>query len=300
MISILVQTSIFCGSQIVVLFGSCSAGKTTIGQILKDNPDWYIVDEDILFYDLRMQCLEKAVPEEYAAIKKVIEVGNILHAIILDDIVFKEDVDEVDCEKARKALGLIKGKYKQIGYKFNEEDVLAEIQKGIDANKNVLVVRWFTKIETIKEIFNNDEQVLTTLAFCSLFCCYKRFKDRNKKTPNDKRIYEQLVPHYVELCKLTNDLSSDMVQFTKNDIELWFDKISKRVKPDDEFRGPLDWELSVSQLNELKDKLVTDDLNDVVCFAPRDNYDIILNVENLTPSEAVNVLLLKVEELKAN
>lgn len=299
MTSILFYSSIFCEPRIAILMGSGSAGKTTIGQVLKDNTDWHVVDEDILFYDLRMRCLEKTVPDEYATIKKAIDYGNILHAIILDNIVFKESCDDEDCAKAIIAIKSIKEIYRQIGYKFNENDVLAEIQNGLDAQKNVLVVRWFTKVETIKEKFI-DTQVLTSLAFCSLLCCYKRFKGRNKKSPNDKRIYQQLVPHYVELFKLTNDLSSGAAQFKKYELELWFDKISRRVKPDNELRGRLDLELNVSQLNELRDKLITDDLNAVVCFTPRDQYDIILDIENVTPLEAAKALLHQIEEFQKN
>src|SRR5690348_7716332 len=89
-IAVLIINSV-SSTTIIFLQGTACAGKTSICREVQslDNT-WKIVDEDAIFYEQAPIRWSKLFPQEFSTIVKAVESYNILHAIMRNQILFKD------------------------------------------------------------------------------------------------------------------------------------------------------------------------------------------------------------------
>lgn len=294
--------SLFCQPTIVMLMGSGSAGKTSIGKALQSiDSHWAIIDEDIIYRELFFEKVAEIFPEELATIEKVIAPYNRFHAIQRNEFVFYESVDTVLRAEAEKAIKIIQDYcyfgaqakiFRELFYKEFQDRTIRIIDKAVKENKNVLLDSWYITSEKVQETFANA-CVMKTLVFCSLSSTYEHFKKRNRdallsNNIDNKRCYQQLIPHYVSLYRATTTSTKKAIaKSNKQEIEAIFDHIGNELPKSVVLR-----EMTVDELNELRREFIPQDLSDENVFTESKNeYDMLLNTDVMTAEDAARFLL---------
>ena len=81
-LSMFCQLHVYCQPVIVILMGSGSAGKTSIGRELQaKDSSWTIIDEDDVYIELFLEKIKARFPTEFATIAQAILPENRFHAI---------------------------------------------------------------------------------------------------------------------------------------------------------------------------------------------------------------------------
>lgn len=146
------QITLIHGQQIVLLYGSGSAGKSTLSQeILNLNSNWCHIDEDDIFNEMWLEHISNLFPREYEFITEVLPHENLFQALKNNTIIFPEDSTCSQKESVKNAIEII-----QIGITENDPEVFRKrifqhfeilildlIREKINMKQSIILDRWY-------------------------------------------------------------------------------------------------------------------------------------------------------------
>lgn len=313
-IILLVTTLLTSTPCIVKLWGSCSAGKSSILNELRQDARWAVIDEDSLILSAIVEAISVQFPHEFELIKKAIAPNNRFVALQRNEIYFIEGTDEQSKFNAIQAISKIhegladqqgedfKAAWKAQVKKIMQEDTETAILNG----KNILIDSWLLSYEELTTQFP-DNTVIEALLYCSLPLALEHLEKRNKIAlesgdSRENRFYAQLMKSYNQLFSFNTDPNGALLQCTKDEISSVFDAVNHKVIQnwqEEKPRGFLWKECNLFELNRIKNELLPDSLEEGIIFLhpKEEKYSITLNSGEMGTKTLTETLLEKITKL---
>ncbi len=311
----LFMTSDLCASTIIFLQGTGCAGKSSIcRELQKLDPSWKIVDEDAVFFEqLPLRCAY-LFPEEFIALSKAIATESLFHAIVRNQVQFKEGTTDLEKNAALRAAQKIRDtldsknklafETKKLWIDYLTSHIIIKIQDYAAHGHNVIVDTWFLKIEHF-ERFKTHFNVVLALAYCPINDLVDRTIERNSNAAignfSSNRFFHQALmsfaQHYELLPKPNQEstnsgidtLNLEILNKALNKVENTMTVSSHAAGADNMFtRG----EFSHQQFELFKENLIYKFQDTLVCSVlPKLTYDILIRTNELTPFQSAQHLL---------
>jgi shikimate kinase len=289
---------------IIYLKGTCSAGKTSLAQSVKQHCDLEIIDEDSIMQRSYVEAVAGRFPCKFECITLAIAPSNLYHALREKDILFKMTASSEECTNAEKALNEIQEELDKeenldwklkISHEINEE-VIQKLGDAIAKNKNALLDSWYLKEPQIKKLFP-DAKMITLLLYCPLNAAYERLNKRNETALllgnlQEKRYLRQLLGSFIALYQISEHPTGSLEKVSRNELAQIFEMFSRQIEmenpdPIDRPEGPKPIftfaKLSRSQFLQMKSHLLRPlELSPSALFyvSPKNEYDLIIDNSN--------------------
>jgi len=297
LILLTLHTTIIYGQSIILLYGSGSAGKSTLARELVNlNPNWYYIDEDKVFNEIWLRYVANRFPQEYRLIAEVLPPENLFQSIKNSTIIFLENPLLAEKESVQNAIAIIQNAitennpidFRREIFEHFEMSILNLIRECGKQNKSVILDRWYTTPEMLHKTFP-DISVQKALVFSTLQHTFDNFIQRNeraKRTRNSSghRLYKHFLPSYIRLYKLSEEPTNALYCYQRSEIEGLFEKIRNNLSVD---RTPskkdfLFHDLTKEKLDELKMEFISEKCGgDKFFLSPVDRYDFIINMQDI-------------------
>ena len=303
---------------IIILKGTCCSGKTSISrEVIKLDNTWKLVDEDTIYYvSTTPERWSRIFPDEYRVITRSISDENIFHAVVYNELLFKNSVSEDDKAAVYKAIKKIQIKLntlddatiesKQIWFKHVRSLAVSQIHDYSMMGNNVIVDSVFLKDKDV-ELLKKHFQVIIVLTYSPFEELVMRMKKRNAeatKTRNyatSKRFfYHLLTSFFVSFYDVVPQsyLSSDAIDIlTIDSLNNAFSLIKTSKSESIHTAGSRNLftrgEFNNEQLNAFIDEVTTKFAGNSSCYLiPKIAYDVFINTNNTTSRLAAKELVL--------
>jgi|GEM_PF-4134577 gluconate kinase len=173
---------------IIVLKGTCCAGKTSIFHEIAQKTTWKIVDEDALYLEQSIALWQDIFPEEYAIIKNSIDGQNIFHAVKRNQILFKAGISSAEKIRSLSAIETLQKAFddpatpQSLAVKTWHDNLKQALSRQIEdyaqAGHTIIVDSWRLSrnyFETLKD----SHTVFFVLAYVPLSTIIERVFERN-------------------------------------------------------------------------------------------------------------------------
>lgn len=272
------------GGEITYLKGTCSAGKSTYIQSIK-NEDLVVVDEDSIMQRSYVDAVAVRFPDAFSILQNAVASENLYHALREKDVLYKKESIE-----ASNSLKLIQDELNQdLPWRIAvsqgiDQEVLSQVKDALDQNKNVLLDSWYIKPDRLAIEFP-ETKVVKVLLYCPLATIYQRFLKRNieaqvKGDLTEKRYLRQLVGSFFSMYEISSQPLQPLHEVTRFDLDQVFDEMAMTLNGDDAFKKTVfTFEaLSKRQFLEIKEIFLHPfkDTEEDLYLSPRDYYDIII------------------------
>lgn len=309
MCSVIFVVVIFAIKMIVMLRGTCSAGKTTICEKVRlQEGRWRVIDLDEIYMNKVVELAACFFRQEFETLADVISPHNLYHAI-------KRNETHTSSEEALKALSTIHitlngpaGKSFQTTLWIQLEGLLIEqIESALHEGKDVLMDTWLPRNGFIEAYFK-DRKILNVLVYTSLPTSFYFLQKRNEEAfqsddLSKRRYFGQLFSSFHELYQVTREKNScTLSEHTKAELESIFEKGSHRVVQNWEETSEGTFtqnEINLLELDKLKRAFIPYEASaqDLLFLEPRDHGDLIVSSKNKSPEEVVALLLEQLDSM---
>lgn len=296
------QATVIHGQQIVMLYGSGSAGKSTLSrEIVNLNQNWCYIDEDEVFRTTVLEHFSHHFPKEYKLVAEVLSPENIFQAIKNNIIVFPEDSTCSQQESVKNAIGSIhnviaEGNTQEYRRKMSQQfqnSVIDLIREKTKSNESIILDRWYTTPETLYKAFPNIfiKKVLIFTTLEDTLANLKKRNDRAMQTRNSfsYRLYKHCLPSFIYLYKLSEEATNALYCYQRSELENIFSEVRELLSieiPKSKQAFLLN-DLSKEALDKLKNEFIPKHSHNTLLFlSPIDQYDFIINMQNKSPQKA--------------
>jgi len=315
---------VFCSAHastpsIIWLRGSSPSGKTSIIKSLKSmNVDWCFLEEDEVFTKQIVEKLTVMFPEEMKQIALVTAPNNVWAVIKKNERCFVRSAKKKDKKTALEAISKIQQYFQdeQIEHAFHSASkdeqrtyMRQEAAKALARGQNVVITGLYFTPEDYGPELAQYRRVIA-LAFCPLEKALQRFAQRNARAAtgkdlSDARYFRHAIRSFVRYYQLTRDSKNTLHVCKKSEINALFDDVGKKVLQDNDAveidKGGFVWkELNQYRLKKFREELIPAPLSseEETFYVhlkdhvhPKEQYDIILNSEHLSPLQCAQVLV---------
>lgn len=292
-------------SMIFYLCGTCSSGKSTFIQTIKDPCDLIVVDEDSIMQKKYVDAVVKRFPNECDYISRFIANVNLYHALREKDILFNDEPSEGDKSKVIQTLDEIQRELNQsinlawkqkISQEINEE-VLFQLKGSIEQNNNIILDSWYVKEDDIKKLFPNVK-IIKILLFCPFHETFTRFLNRNEeaiklKNLQEKRYFRQFLGTFAAFYKIDENPQTALQKIYKAEIDQIFDEISLKINNQEcDDQKPIFTfnEIAHNQFLKIKNLFYEPFMfstSEFLYLSPRKEYDLIVDARQMDQQTAI-------------
>jgi hypothetical protein len=297
LIVLIFQIAIVNGQQIVLSYGSGSAGKSTLSrEILNLNPNWCHIDEDEIFNKMWLEHISNLFPGEYQLITEVLPHENLFQAIKNSTAIFPEESTCSQKESVKNAIQIIQSEitendpeeFRKMIFQHFEILILDQVREKVNKNKSIILDRWYTTPEILHKAFP-DTPIIKVLVFSTLEHTLDNFKKRNERAVQTKntsshRLYKNFIPSYTRLYKLSDDSMYSLCYYQRSEIENIFKDIRDAllIEKTESKKAILFNDMTKEGLDRLKETFIPKKtFNDTLFLSPIDQYDFIINTQRL-------------------
>lgn len=302
LIVLIFQITIVNGQQIVFLYGSGSAGKSTMSQeIVNLNINWCHIDEDDIFNETWLEHISNRFPREYKFITEVLPHKNLFQAIKNSTIIFPENSTCSQKEPVKNAIEFIQNEitendpeeFRRRIFQHFEILIIDLIREKIKGKKSIILDRWYTTPEMLSKAFP-DLPVKKVLVFSTLQHTLDNFNKRNERAMQTRnssshRLYKNFIPSYIRLYKLSDDPMHSLYCCQRSEIENIFKEVRDAllIEKTESKKAILFNDMTKEVLNELKRVFIPSKCSsDTLFLSPIDQYDFIINTQGISPQKA--------------
>lgn len=308
--SLFMSSHISFAGKVVFLHGTACAGKTSLCQALAQNNKWKVVCEDDIFYEKAAIRWKSEFPKEFEIIEQVIDKANVLHAVMRNQILFRENASLDMREHTKKAIASIqehlntRPKAKEIDDPNSWSNTLrALITKTIIAlakSDNVIVDTWFLKESHIKQISQHFD-VAHVMAYCPFSEIVKRTLQRNYqaltngKDISNLRFFHQTLKSFTGLYNLSPVQTNDAIDtVTKQEMTKLLDIVSVCLTDSPLATGATKLftrgEFSLQEFEEYRKGILALFQKDTLYICPKFKVNRIIRTDRMNPSESAQVI----------
>jgi hypothetical protein len=297
LIVLIFQIAIVNGQQIVLLYGSGSAGKSTLSrEILSLNPNLCHIDEDEVFNEMWLGHVSNLFPVEYKSITEVLPHENLFQAIKSSTIIFPEDSTCFQKESVKNAIEIIQNEitendpeeFRKMIFQHFEMLIIDLVREKVNQNKSIILDRWYITPEMLRKVFP-DTPVIKVLVFSTLERTLDNFNKRNEralqtKNSSSHRLYKNFIPSYTRLYKLSDDPMCSLCCYQRSELENIFKNIRDAllIEKTESKKAILFNDMTKEGLDRLKEAFIpTITCSDTLFLSPIDQYDIIIDTQIL-------------------
>lgn len=305
LIVLIFQITIVNGQQIVLLYGSGSAGKSTLSrEIVNLNLNWYHIDEDDVFNEVYLEHISNYFPREYKFIAEAIPPENLFQAIKNSTIIFPEDSICFQKEPVKNAIEIIQNgitennpeEFRRRIFQHFEMLIIDLIREKINKNKSIILDRWYITPEILSKAFP-DIFVKKVLVFSTLQHTLENFNKRNERAMQTRnssshRLYKNFIPSYIRLYKLSDDPMYSLYCCQRSEIENIFKDVRDAllIEKTESKKAILFNDMTKEGLDELKKAFIpAKTSSDTLFVSPIDQYDFIINTQGISQKVATEV-----------
>lgn len=282
--------------KIVFLYGTCSAGKSSLSAHIASQENWKVVAS--LYWDYLPQIIEERFPEQYMYITQAISHENITYAVYRNYIVFNDDASDIQKDKALESMYVVQDallknqdahkahmqEFKQYTY-----DVLtSSFASGMST---VIDLAWYVCLEEIKELY--DGPITQALVYCPFEVVMQRIVQRNQKAVADdtavnRRFFKEGISTFLRLYDFSEDARGAIDTISQDSLEQTFELIAAHIGE----QHPHIKELSLIELEEQKARLLEKFVHASTLYVvPRIVYDVLVNTQELAPLAAAEKII---------
>lgn len=291
---LMLQLTLVSGQQIVLLYGSGSAGKTTLArEILSLNQEWCHIDEDEIFNEMWLEHVSRIYPKEFQIIDEVLPHENLFQALKNSTIIFPEDTTNFQQEVVKTAVDLIQTKiaknksdeFRKRLFQNFEMLIIDRVRECLNNGKSIILDRWHTTPDLLFKTIS-DTPIIKVLVFSTLEHTLEHFQKRNEwanqsRNASSHRLYKHVIPSYVRLYKLSDKPYQSLCSYRRADVENMFRSIRDElpVERSDSKKVLMFGETTKEGLDKLKEEFVPNSsYGNTLYLSPIDHYDFIINV----------------------
>lgn len=231
-IALLSNVHLYSANQkIVMLRGSCSAGKSSFGKALEQlSPAWKYVDEDAIYVPTLVEEIKSLFPEDFALVASITEPYNCFNAIKRSEYNFLTSAQEEEKRNAQYAAQRIQAtlnnkdrypSYQAAFYQKVRSKTLDSAHTARTEHKNILIDCWLFSKEQLQELFE-DTDIFEIILYTPIEQCVGNLKKRNEQALlsnhlASKRFYGQLLSSFDAFYVLTEaptDTTIDRISAT--------------------------------------------------------------------------------------
>lgn len=289
-------------SQIVLFYGSCSSGKTTLARsVIQRDASWQMIEEDDLFIESWLQLIAEKFPDEFLILTNVIAFCNLFHALNKNIVIFQEGVSQERQDAARQIVERILATLQSeeqiflpFLYQRFENLIIRNMQDALDQDKNILLIRWHLSPERIQKSFP-DIPINKVLIFSSLPSALGNLLKRNKEASvsgnyYNQRFYKNLIRGHIKLYQLSDRPECSIFSCDKTSIRYVFDAVRSCLQEDQTstISGSFLQEVTEEELMCFEKQFISSHLTDRVFVQPKEQYHLILYADLLPLEENVS------------
>lgn len=296
-------------SQIVLLRGACSSGKSSlIAALKKIDFSWHAIEEDSFFVDATINAVTQNFPTEISIISQAIAPHNIFNAVKRSEFQFlpgaTESAKYAAIEASQQIQAILNGetgnKFKKELFSVIENAMDTDLQQAVYSNKNILLDAWAYNSENLQEKFPGIS-VYTVIVYCPLQIALDRVQQRNTVALTSgnllsKRFFGQLLSSYSAVYEWHQDLNADkqvvVDQFASEKIPTIFNEIQRLASPEiltsASVKLNFTWtEMDAAKFTKLRKDLLSllQETNTFVSVQPKMAYDLMVNTGRNTSEE---------------
>lgn len=295
---------VFSQQRVLFIYGTSCSGKTSVlNKLPSIDPNWKIVDGDVITKACLLDELKCSFAQEYSHIECSIEPINIFTAIKYNLVVWKSNVTDIEkknvinlMSKIREYLNNVsfqKSFYEKVGHKA--ENLINDFLK---AGYNVAIDTWFIndhQINTLKKSYS----VLRVLLYCPFNILVNRLIERNNiGYPNNVeniRYFRHFLINFLERYELMHNQENAIDTIDLSAVKQNFLLIENNIKSTTYTNANLAHfsrgEFSKAQLINYEQKLLSlFDNEQILYIKPKIAYDIIMNTYNHNITECAKIL----------
>ena len=303
---------------LVFLKGNSSTGKSSISkEILQMDSHWKIVSEDAIFFDQFPIYWEELFPAEFKNILKVVERPHLVHAIMRDQIYFKQEATEEEKKAALEAIATIRGnlsnendeniRFKAACTKRFQNYVFNQINDHLENGFYVLVDTANglkkDKIDKLSEKY----KIVNILAYCPLNIAIDRVAERNHIAILhgdfiSLRFYHQILSNFLGLYDMVSasksqgiDTSHSIDGIAKETMKSIFDFIGLSMIESCHAVGFtfFSWgEFDRKELEKFRELMLSEFADDSFCtIIPKDKFDYLIYTDKRSAQETAEIIL---------
>ena len=309
---VVIQSVFVCsGSNVVFLYGAASAGKSSLSEALSKHESWKVVSEDDIFCEHLALRLKEEFFNEYEAIVQAVDVTNLLHAVMRNQILFKSDAAENSRDRARKAIVLIQNELNsrprdsknQNSWSNRLRQKITDIILGLAATHNVMVDTWFIKPEHVAQI-SQRYKVHNVLAYCPFLGIIQRTIKRNSdallmgKDVWSLRFFHQALKSFIGLYDLSDNSKDSLDVLDKETAVHGLDIVSLCVHDSPHATGATQaftrGEFSLEEFEQYRQDLLRRFVSERVYIVPKLKIDMVIRTDKLSPSDCAKAIAMLV------
>jgi hypothetical protein len=297
---------------IVMLRGTCSAGKTSICEkIASQESHWQVIDLDDIYMQKVVELIAITFPKEFEVIAKVIPSHNLYHALKRDETVCKNTEVLQALAKIQQSLDGPLGKDFQANlWKQLEGTLIEQIEAAFHEGKDVLMNSWLSKNGIIEDYFKTHK-IINVLVYTPIQTSFRFLQKRNDEASTtgnlyQKRFFGQFFSSFNNHYRLTTEKSGcALAEHKKADVESVFTEGSAGVvqtldkKDEHTFTQH---EINLFELNRIKDEFIPIQAHecDTLFLEPKEQYDLVVCSENRSSEELVTLLFERLNTIQKN
>lgn len=307
LIFLILHTTFIHSQSIILLYGSGSAGKSTLARELVNlNQDWCYIDEDEVFNQIWLEYVSNRFPKEYRLIAEALPPENLFQAIKNSTIIFPEDSVLSKKESVQEAIETIQNiitennpsDFRRAVFECFEMSISKLIHESSRQNKSVILDRWYTTPEMLHKTFP-DISVHKVLVFSTLQNTLNNFIQRNQRAERTRnssshRLYKNFIPSYIRLYKLSEDPSNSLYCYQHSDIDSFFENVRSNLSIDrtESQKDFLFKDLTKEKLDELKKEFIPEKFcGNKLFLSPIGRYDFIINMQDINSKKKAHQFL---------
>lgn len=298
------QITVVYGQQIVLLYGSGSAGKSTLSrEIVNLNLNWCHIDEDEIFNEIWLEHISNHFPREYKCVAEALPSENLFQAIKNSTLIFPEDSTYSKEELVKNSIetiqnGIIENdpaEFRKSVFQHFEMVIIDLIREKINEGKSIILDRWYTTPEMLSKAIP-DILVKKVLVFSTLQYTLDNFNKRNERAMQTRnssshRLYKNFIPSFVNLYKLSDDPMHSLYFYQRSEMENIFKDVRDAllIEKAESKKAILFNDMTKEGLDELRKAFIpAKTSSDTLFLSPIDQYDFIINTQDID-SQKVNL-----------
>ncbi|MDR3646874.1 MAG: hypothetical protein P4L22_05040 [Candidatus Babeliales bacterium] len=306
-------------SIIIILQGSGCAGKTSIcKEFQKLDMSCKILDEDQVFYDNHPNNIANIFPIEVEIIAKAVDSANLFHAIVRNQIFFKNSATDIEknaaIETIKKVQKVLDSKTKEmkaindVWNNFYVDHIMRAVRDCAITGNNVIIDHWFLSQEHIDEL-NKEFKVVVALAYSPFESLVQRTLKRNKESVEKRnfsqiRFFTQALMSFKDKYHLVpesevKDFESEnkpietlLLENLKTNLAIVEASLDESIHAQGDANSQTRGEFSKKQFKEFKYELIKNFQKEPMCHViPKSKYDILLPTDKQSSLECAQLLL---------